>query len=1848
MSESSSEHDGPPTLREYYKVTPSTGSETTADVDSQITSLLDLRKALSEDEKASGILGRFLGGKTADKVTFSFIATSAGPDEPVELYYTADGKLNTLGSRLRSIYPDTFDIERVTLDITEALIKPVRLEKMEFITRLVSGQLNVSPEEVCDEIKWRDSIQSVDFSELQVPAHEPAVRAIDIEDLHPELQHSTDIVPEENTHPGYKALALGLTSDLPPEAYRDEDELPDDVFYTAKNAESDEESEPRLHPFHPLRIDPDYLPDDLADRDIPDAYPYVSDDAEAPNNESPAGDTADNQGADAGGDAPLPVSASASAVEATDQTEGNGEQDDNGEQEQDSNQDDDSGSIFDGDNPFENEFGGDSYATAGAGAVGLDDEDEKVSIQFDYDAVSGTALVDPATKLFPHIGGDNSDDVEWGDGEDEQSLPPVASANLDRPTLGPNGDYVYVRPDPDYMIPKATRWYGQEETIKDWMTTLKTATESNPEYESESEEDTDIESPETVETLLETLEEATVPTAYQVVFQARDDWSDAARQRKKNIRSGEFSKHWFERHVIGGYETDEDRDLKAYEYRRIKLIENKRPKKTFNTNVRALSLVPHDQFEKNPDNPAPTVSEDRAAAEEAVGELKPLFDPLDGIYYHPFGERVPQDSARGTDLTAQEVADNFLNHELVTREDRRKWYTKFNIRNDPKKRPELILNADELSDFIIIPSGEELAGDAYRSAGTTDEDANHLRRPRPEIHKKLTGGMDIGYAFDEDGIPEDEPTSIPENKLTNHWLKVGSSGSGKTINTIGMMLSLYDNVDGPVILVDPKSGDMVENYAKSHAARFGDLRDVKIFEVPDVLPAIPFFDIRPHLHEGMKRDDAIQQKVDEFDMIMHMIDDNYGNAYVAKSVLGALIKSQFDARHGADSFTLDELYDAAVEMYADQTIPRVSHQPQVERILSNQLTNTEQDFKNTMQAVINRLDDLQEDINLYRLFNQNPEWDDDDGKYLYNRKTQQEYEEEKEDDTVIDPEPPHTALDFRELLDTDDVVLFDTGDFVRNESQKAFSMYVLSALWSAVKSRYNDRDSHEEIDNTANLIIEESAPIVSTELVTNTLIPEGREFGLSLGMVMQFPEQVRKHSDAETYNEIITNVQSKIIGQIEPGQRIVESLVHGDRDKQAIKNKINLLSSGEWIADLPEPEFGSDVPPPFSIQSLGVPPGHPEGKQPFSPSGRDTFYRQYTTRKARVKNKHGHVPPSAEEIADANAAGETTGFNQGDDNDEQATTTPGVPDEDETDSDSADKGSSSVINVGDEDNADEVEVDVGTAMCDDSAPKSNSGTATDPADNSDSDFTDSEQVADDGAAGEQAAREDTAPAETDSSESTGEGTQSLDPSTDDPDFGDHAPLPRERLEEICGEITIDRDDQLANIAQELRTNLPDEEYYCSLLTLSQIAAGEGHSITPGELHESVKAQADSGEVNADTTKKVSTPTGEKAPHASDVDDDESEASADDNTDDREEAVNASGTDASTDDAATESESANSDQTGSGDGDADPSFSQRLDNADIELPDSDGNLAENIIKNMSNGTETSEGEQETTDTEDSDEQDVPEAGNEELDIDIEEEAEADAESEHPATVTLDVPLSEAYADFNLDRYDDREFSDDDKQFISFIAAAFRNELDWYSLTDSMTGVRDRAGEPDVESLMECGYIDDGKIGNRKYYSLTRKGWRTVSDTVPGNDFGDHMEKMPHRVGVHLLANHIADREDVSWTEEYARYNGETYDVIGYDSIGSVVVTGEVETESNNPTAVAEDYEKLSEAPGDVIWAHPSERAFSDVWKKLNQEVFGESLTARAMDRTAYFEDYLQRNDFAGVDAVVTYATLKEDS
>ncbi|MGB9933919.1 hypothetical protein [Haloarcula amylolytica] len=67
------------------------------------------------------------------------------------------------------------------------------------------------------------------------------------------------------------------------------------------------------------------------------------------------------------------------------------------------------------------------------------------------------------------------------------------------------------------------------------------------------------------------------------------------------------------------------------------------------------------------------------------------------------------------------------------------------------------------------------------------------------------------------------------------------------------------------------------------------------------------------------------------------------------------------------------------------------------------------------------------------------------------------------------------------------------------------------------------------------------------------------------------------------------------------------------------------------------------------------------------------------------------------------------------------------------------------------------------------------------------------------------------------------------------------------------------------------------------------------------------------------------------------------------------------------------------------------------------------------------------------------------------------------------------------------------SKNDVSFMSLIARAFREELDDYTLTDSMTDLKTRAGDPDIDQLREEGYVEQDQVSRRRYYSLTRKGW-----------------------------------------------------------------------------------------------------------------------------------------------------------
>ncbi|GAA0293749.1 hypothetical protein GCM10009066_05440 [Halarchaeum salinum] len=224
-----------------------------------------------------------------------------------------------------------------------------------------------------------------------------------------------------------------------------------------------------------------------------------------------------------------------------------------------------------------------------------------------------------------------------------------------------------------------------------------------------------------------------------------------------------------------------------------------------------------------------------------------------------------------------------------------------------------------------------------------------------------------------------------------------------------------------------------------------------------------------------------------------------------------------------------------------------------------------------MDAAGNRLEQLRESPHLRRVFNHTPA-QNDAGEYIENH------------------------FDFRNFLDEDVTILLDLGD-LRPEAQQAVTLLLLSNLWDAVQVRR--RDGQTDYENLTNLIIEEAAPVASTRLVSEQLLPQGRSFGLSMGLVMQFPGQVRNRSE-RAYDEVLNNIKTKLIGNISMERDLAESLAHEGLSPTELRNRVNTLPSGEWIAQLPSPAFGETGPSPFSMKPLPIAEGHPESDTPLT------------------------------------------------------------------------------------------------------------------------------------------------------------------------------------------------------------------------------------------------------------------------------------------------------------------------------------------------------------------------------------------------------------------------------------------------------------------------------------------------------------------------------------------------------------------------------------------------------------------------------------------------------------------------
>ncbi|MDB2239175.1 ATP-binding protein [Halorubrum ezzemoulense] len=765
---------------------------------------------------------------------------------------------------------------------------------------------------------------------------------------------------------------------------------------------------------------------------------------------------------------------------------------------------------------------------------------------------------------------------------------------IEKPTMTPAGT-ILARPAQDAVSPLGVRWCGAASRKQDWMTSLSpfTAEETNGDLSSVDEPGAALAS------LIDHLMEATAPTAFQVVFQRRASWQPDAEVRKEDLVDGRDT---FFQEVVGSLlevedqrSNQDDRQLSEAVQKRIEYIDAKNAKRSFTVNIRAVG-VPTDDTHDDLDG--------------RMDSLLPVFDPLDGPFYEVEGQRLRDSGFREKtkEKKARAALQRLLNRELTT--------------GRGKTRPELVLCGTELANFVLVPSSEQLTVEGTRGTRAEQQSRNPLPWPNPDLIQQFQDGMAIGYALDENGEPRPDPIRIPPDLLPTHYGRFASTGGGKSKAIINDALSLRETTGGPVVLVDPKGDGMCENYLRCHYERFSGLNDVCHFRVPETIPAFSFFDIRPALEAGRNREDAIQDKVDHFHDILRMImgREQYGQAFVANEILSYLIKALFDEEYGSDVFGLDDLFAAALRMQRDQTIPPVSADNQnIEESLTRHFAKDNHQFQVSMDAVGNRLDKLKEDAHLRRIFSHVPE-QNEAGEYVDNR------------------------FDFREFLDEDATIIFDLGD-LRPEAQRAITLLLLSNLWDAVQVRR--RDGQTDYEKLTNLIIEEAAPVASTKLVSEQLLPQGRSFGLSMGLVMQFPEQVRNRNE-RAYDEVLNNIKTKLIGNISIERDLAESLAHEDLSPTELRNRINTLPSGEWIAQLPSPSFGETGPPPFSLNPLPIAPGHPESDQPLTEPQEEHFESVSRPRMVeRTQAQHGLTEPTEsstapEETGWGSAGAETT------------------------------------------------------------------------------------------------------------------------------------------------------------------------------------------------------------------------------------------------------------------------------------------------------------------------------------------------------------------------------------------------------------------------------------------------------------------------------------------------------------------------------------------------------------------------------------------------------------------------------
>jgi DNA-binding MarR family transcriptional regulator len=189
------------------------------------------------------------------------------------------------------------------------------------------------------------------------------------------------------------------------------------------------------------------------------------------------------------------------------------------------------------------------------------------------------------------------------------------------------------------------------------------------------------------------------------------------------------------------------------------------------------------------------------------------------------------------------------------------------------------------------------------------------------------------------------------------------------------------------------------------------------------------------------------------------------------------------------------------------------------------------------------------------------------------------------------------------------------------------------------------------------------------------------------------------------------------------------------------------------------------------------------------------------------------------------------------------------------------------------------------------------------------------------------------------------------------------------------------------------------------------------------------------------------------------------------------------------------------------------------------------------------------------------------------------------------------------DFDLDairgaareQFTKEGFAGAQAEFMLTLARAYNQDIDDYSLIESMDRLEQDAGNPDISGLINADYITRIESPfRRKYYDITEKGWNTLKQINPdlgkptGEHEGDLGESGAHRIAIALTEAYLARFDDIETVTRYPVIDERELDIIGVGADGTPEIVGEVWLNSNDRASAVADYTDLAVQDARALW------------------------------------------------------------